>query len=85
MISTIRTLVPVRDGSTIGDMPVTLSVLCVTCAHLGNGLTCKAFPDGIPDVIRTGEADHRESFPGDHGILYKLATGVTPPNLGGRS
>jgi hypothetical protein len=33
--------------------------------------TCEAFPDGIPDAINYG-FDHREPFPGDHGVLFAL-------------
>lgn len=32
---------------------------------------CKAFLDGIPDVIVSGENDHREPFSGDNGIQYE--------------
>lgn len=31
---------------------------------------CAAFPDGIPRQILTGEADHRDPFPGDGGIRF---------------
>jgi len=33
-------------------------------------LTCRAFPDGIPELIITGKHDHTKPFPGDHGIRY---------------
>lgn len=32
---------------------------------------CKAFPDGIPNKIQMGEADHTKPFPGDHGIQFE--------------
>jgi hypothetical protein len=50
--------------------------LCITCKHaawnnpeLVRG--CTAFPDGIPEEIISNEADHREPFPGDNGIMYE--------------
>lgn len=45
---------------------------CVTCKHKSPfGPTCAAFPEGIPNEILDAENDHRESFPGDHGIRYE--------------
>lgn len=39
-------------------MPTWLPPKCLECAHLlvdkSNSLRCKAFPDGIPDVILKG-------------------------------
>ena len=32
---------------------------------------CKAFPDGIPDEIAVGMADHREPYDGDGGVRYE--------------
>ena len=47
---------------------------CTTCVHYiisdKKKFTCKAYPDGIPEVILRGEVDHREPHPGDHGIQY---------------
>lgn len=47
---------------------------CQTCVeHLTGYGICRAFPDGIPPEIATGEHDHTKPFPGDQGIRYKQA------------
>ena len=43
---------------------------CILCRHYEGGQVCKAF-DRIPQVIFTGEHDHREPYPGDHGIQFE--------------
>lgn len=44
---------------------------CLTCVHKKAGFLCRAFPDGIPMEIQLGENQHREPYPGDHGIQYE--------------
>ena len=45
---------------------------CALCKHFeGHRETrnvCSVFPKGIPAVIWNNEFDHRQSYPGDHGI-----------------
>lgn len=51
--------------------------LCVTCKHLypkkkrEDNNTCKAFPKGIPNIIRFFEHDHKTPIEGDNGIQYE--------------
>ena len=46
--------------------------ICNLCKHSTmKGTTCKAFPNGIPDKILTGEFDHRKPYPGDNGIQFE--------------
>lgn len=52
------------------------SDICNHCAHFDIGRplgkpTCKAFTDGIPDKIWTGDNDHKKPYPGDHGIQFE--------------
>lgn len=47
--------------------------LCLACQRLffaGGRSSCLAFPDGIPDVILIGGADHRTPIEGDGGITF---------------
>lgn len=36
-----------------------------------DGPTCEAFPDAIPQPIIAMEADHRQPYPGDHGLRWE--------------
>lgn len=50
------------------DDPGAKDVMCNHCAHR-TGITCKAFPDGIPrEILVRGE--HDTPFPGDHGYRF---------------
>lgn len=47
---------------------------CNTCKHFtlfSNPPRCRAFPTGIPEMILSGENDHREPVRGDNGIQYE--------------
>lgn len=55
--------------------PVTPS--CARCVHRSGPTTCRAFPDGIPHAILTGEHDHKTPYPGDHGVQFSPL--VSPP------
>ncbi len=56
---------PDRD---LRDMDCTL--ICNRCQHKGKGITCAAFPNGIPmEILRSGE--HYTSVPGDNGIVFQ--------------
>ena len=44
---------------------------CNQCAHVhDDGLTCNAFPGGIPAEILSGQRHHEEAYAGDHGIQF---------------
>lgn len=46
--------------------------ICNQCIHIRKGgITCDAFPTGIPEVILTGEFQHTKPFPGDGGIQFE--------------
>lgn len=46
---------------------------CVRCRHKHDGPTCTAFPDGIPEETLSGDNDHTQPYPGDHGIRFEAA------------
>ncbi len=73
----------------IGRAP--LCAICARATWQKGGPTCLAFPAGIPAKILEGGFDHREAFPGDKGIRFKVAPGreallanwAFPPKSGG--
>ena len=57
-------------------------LICFSCSRLrpvpvddgrivGVVYGCDAFPEGIPKAFWEANPDHREPFPGDHGIRYE--------------
>lgn len=55
-------------------MTTTVAPICIECVYFrrnGKGLTCKAFPKGIPDDILFSRHDHRQAFEGDRGIVFE--------------
>ena len=45
---------------------------CAICKHkYSNGISCDAYPKGIPQDIISGEVKHREPYPGDNGIRFE--------------
>jgi len=44
--------------------------MCDYCRH-AEGPACRAFPDGIPRAILSGEYDHRREYPGDGGVRFE--------------
>jgi hypothetical protein len=56
----------------VGDPDDLIVSQCVWCVHRSaDGVSCQAFPEGIPVEILLNEHDHRTSFGGDNGICYE--------------
>jgi hypothetical protein len=58
---------------------VTIIPQCFRCMNLDlstpGTMACPAFPPGIPDAITLNKHDHREPYPGDHGIHFEAIRG----------
>ena len=52
---------------------------CAYCKHKQRGITCEAFPDGIPDEILMMKNDHLAPVEGDHGIQFEARYPETAP------
>lgn len=48
--------------------------MCMWCVHKRDGMTCAAFPEGIPEEIITSRVIHTVPYPGDNGIQYEQAS-----------
>lgn len=49
---------------------------CLICRHYrfeARG-TCSVFPEGIPELIRSGTSRHREPVAGDNGVTWTALT-----------
>ncbi len=54
------------------------SPMCMACARFrpdADGMTCDAYPDGIPHEIVMNQWDHRRPKPGDGGKQFVLREG----------
>ena len=51
------------------------SIQCISCKHYMGAHTCKAYKEGIPEKIFTGEHDHREHYNDDRGIRFESIEG----------
>ena len=55
-------------------MTTFLTPICMVCKHFRReapGLTCEAFPEGIPDEIIQSAHDHRTPWDRDGGIQFE--------------
>lgn len=46
-------------------------MFCARFRRAARGLTCDAYPDGIPDAIVYTRIDHRDPLLGDHGLRFE--------------
>lgn len=48
--------------------------ICLWCVHFipeAKGMTCTAFPEGIPEAIVLSRVFHTAPYPGDQGIAFQ--------------
>jgi len=70
------------DWSVPGNLIWFTPEQCSTCRHLLPvvGWKCKAFPGGIPPAMMFDEHEHRQPFPGDHGVRYEPVGAAVDPS-----
>lgn len=70
-------LVKTLDQDDKGDPPVEMPQ-CFACKNLlefEDKITCRAFPQGIPEEILLGKFDHSNAYDGDNGIRFEPLEG----------
>jgi len=45
--------------------------MCFECKNKQKNYKCRAFPEGIPDIILFSEIDHIKPYPGDKDIQFE--------------
>lgn len=48
---------------------------CISCKRYRGAGSCEAYPNGIPDKIMTGEADHTKPYKNDNGVRFEPIKG----------
>jgi hypothetical protein len=65
----------VTADAPIEKKPIPSGGICHLCRHLDRnapvGMSCAAFPRGIPFPVRIGVFDHRNPHPADGGIQFE--------------
>jgi len=71
-MKTRKITIPAYGTNIVAEASMDISTQCLNCIYLNNDLmTCKAFENGIPDEIFSGNFDHTEPFKGDNGIQFE--------------
>jgi hypothetical protein len=68
-------LKPFRQADSVTG-PAPMCVSCTRFRRAALGLTCDAYPAGIPEGIYMNKVDHRVPQPGDRGLRYDPEPGA---------
>lgn len=58
--------------------------MCMACTRYnddGFPMTCKAYPDGIPEEVLNSSIDHREPYDDDQGIVFEQIPDMPAPHV----
>ncbi len=69
-----------RESNVSGSYPGIVLTQCSYCRHVTvddrHRASCPAFGGEIPEAILMNEVDHRDPYPGDHGIRFEPREGL---------